>query len=866
MRHLSENCKFGASLEERLRDKLVSGLGDDRMVNRLLSEEDTLTFAKACEICLQMEQNRKDAKKLLNGDLVNKTSFVKLNKNKNEYKPYPQRKPDGERRSQFKCYRCNGTNHKPDACYFKTKNCNFCKKLGHKESVCRIKGSQGNQIQRQRRQVKHVAEDAPDTSEDDEEYQIMTVNGSNGRKIEPIMVVLDLNNNVVRMEVDTGAAATLISQNTFNKINDGKLILRSSDHKLIDYSGNRIPVEGSINLPVKYHDQEKILTAIVVTAGSDVLGRDWLSHLKLKWKELFPVKEIGSVDNNWPTRFPQIFSDTLGTYTDPKVHIAQIPGSNPVFLRERNLPLAIKSKVKHTIDEMVKEGILTPTEESQWATTIVPVLKPDGSVRVCGDYRETVNKSTACQSYPLPTLDNMLHKLAQGSIFTKLDLSQAYLQLSLDEETSKMCTINTPFGLFRVNRLPYGVSSSPAIFQRTMETLLKDVENVVVYIDDIVVYGKTVREHNETLQVVLEKLARAGLVLKKGKCKWNQDSIVFLGHIIDRDGIRPMKAKVEAIQKMRPPNNVSELRKVLGMINYYHKFLPSSAIVLEPLHKLLRKDIPWMWGEQQCNAFKKIKELLSSTTVLTHFDPRHPIVLTVDASPYGIGAILSHRKNGIEHPVGFVSRSLNSAEKNYSQTELEALAIIFGILKFQSYLFGHHFTIETDYRPLIGLFGKGYATSKIAAGRITRWCIYLNQFDFELVYKPGTQISHADTLSRFPVSEPPEKALLPSETINLIKQLETTTVTFEKIAEETKKDKCLTEVMHYTRTRWPDEISSELKPYRDRQLELSIQQGCLMWGQRVVIPTVLRDKIVKILHEGHIGIAKMKALGRSFVY
>ena len=305
-----------------------------------------------------------------------------------------------------------------------------------------------------------------------------------------------------------------------------------------------------------------------------------------------------------------------------------------------------------------------------------------------------------------------------------------------------MCTITTPFGLFRVNRLPYGVSSSPAIFQRTMEMLLKDVSNVVIYIDDMVVFGKTVQEHNETLQTVLEKLARAGLVLKKEKCKWNQDSIAFLGHIINRDGVTPMKAKVEAIQKLRAPTNVTELRTFLGMVNYYHKFIPSSAIVLEPLHKLLRKDVPWSWGAQQSRSFEKIKELLSSTKVLTHFDPRKPIILTVDASPFGIGAILSYRIDGTEHPVGYMSRSLNKAEKNYSQTELEALAIIFGILKFQSYLYGHHFTIETDHRPLVGLFGKGYATSKIAAGRITRWCIYLNQFDFELIYKPGTQISH----------------------------------------------------------------------------------------------------------------------------
>ena len=147
--------------------------------------------------------------------------------------------------------------------------------------------------------------------------------------------------------------------------------------------------------------------------------------------------------NSWPTRFLQAFSDTLGRYTGPKVHIAQLPGSNPVFLRERNLPLAIRSKVTYTIDEMVKEGILRLRRKNPWATSIVLVLKPDGSVGVCDDFKETVNESAACQSYPLPTLDNMLHKLAQGSIFTKLDLSQAYLQLSLDEETSKMYSTTT---------------------------------------------------------------------------------------------------------------------------------------------------------------------------------------------------------------------------------------------------------------------------------------------------------------------------------------------------------------------------------------------------------------------------------------
>ena len=845
IRHLSEKCKFGTSLDERLRDKLVSGLCDDKMVTRLLSEGDSLTFAKACDICLQLEQNRKDTHNLLRGETtgIHKTEFKKKSSHEPKHpQAYRQKNP---------CYRCNGSNHKPDDCYFKNKTCNACHRQGHKEAACRTKSKNRN--------VKQIS-----TASRDDEYQIMAI--SSKHKNGPIVVDLVLNGKPAQMEVDTGAATSLITEATWRNIDGASLQMKDNGPRILDYSGNAIPVLGYVDVPVELKEQSAVLPAIVVKKGScNLLGRDWLRHLQLDWKSIFKIQRPeGQID--WAERFPEVFEDKLGKYVGPKAHITQLPNTEPVFLRERSLPLAIKEKVKEAIEGMVHDGILTQTNHSRWATPIVPVVKKDGSVRICGDYRQTVNRHTACQSYPLPTLDDMLFKLAEGTRFSKLDLSQAYLQLSLDEQTSEMCTLNTPFGLYRMNRLPYGVSSSPAIFQRTMENLLKDVRNVVVYIDDIVAFGKTQREHDETVEMVLRKLADAGLILKKEKCKWNARSIVFLGHEVNEDGITPLRTKVDAIQEMRAPSDVSELKTFLGMVNYYHKFLPNPAAVLEPLHKLLRKDVLWEWKAAQRQAFGKIKELLSSSRVLTHFDPQKPLVLTVDASPHGIGAILSHRVGESENPIGYVSRSLNSAEKNYSQTELEALAIIFGVLKFQSYLYGHHFQIETDHKPLVGLFGKGYATSKIAAGRITRWCVYLNQFDYELVYKEGKKIAHADTLSRFPVSEPPMESPLPSETVHLIKKLEDSPVTFHMIAEHTKKDKYLMEIMHFTRTCWPENVSSDFKPFKDRAVELSIQEGCLMWGQRVVIPQELRKNVIAILHEGHVGIAKMKALSRCFVY
>ena len=864
LRHLSEQCKFGTNLDERLRDKLVSSLNDDKIVGRLLSEGDGLTFQRACEISLHLEQNKKDTENLLSGKEVYK--IMERNKKQKPFVGY---------QSTYICYRCNGRNHKSENCFFKEKICNACHKKGHRESACRLK-TKNNERKTvkfnknfQQQAVKQVSD--INISSDDE-YHIMTIE-SNRSTSKPIIVDVTLNGVLTHMEVDTGAAVSVITKETWKNIKtDGDTCRtkHTSDVKLTDYSGNKISTLGRVDVQVQYKSQNHTLPVTVVKDGTcNLIGRDWLRVLRLDWQEIFSVNvtnDDNSVMIDWCKKFPEVFNESLGKYVGSKVHINQLPDCRPVFMRERNLPIAIKDKVRETLDKMVEEDILTPVRSSEWATPIVPVVKKDQTIRICGDYRNTVNKCTSCDVYALPTLEGMLQQLMPAKLFSKLDLSQAYLQLVLDEESSKMCTLNTPFGLYRMNRLAYGISSSPAIFQRTVESLLKDIPRAVVYIDDILMSGRDSKELNETTEAVLRRLSEVGLVVKKEKCAWNQSSITFLGHTISEKGVSPVPAKLDAIIKMKQPTNPSELKTFLGIVNYYRKFLRDPATVLDPLHQLLKKEVPWQWNNEHETAFKDVKTMLSSWKVLTPFDPQKPLVLTADASPVGIGAVLSHQTDDGEKPIGFVSRALNSAERNYSQTEREALAIIFGVLRFQNYLYGHKFTIETDHRPLLGLFGKGYATSKIAAGRISRWCVFLNQFEYTMIYKEGTKILHADTLSRFPVSPPPSQSPLPSETINLINTFGCSPVTFKDIAEETKKDKLLMEIMHYIRTSWPNEHSLELKPFFNRKLELSIQQGCIMWGQRVVIPKSLRRQIIDIIHEGHVGISKMKALSRSFVY
>ena len=235
-----------------------------------------------------------------------------------------------------------------------------------------------------------------------------------------------------------------------------------------------------------------------------------------------------------------------------------------------------------------------------------------------------------------------------------------------------------------------------------MENLLNGIPCVIVRVDDILVRGKDDADHLSNLKAVLTRLSAAGLRLKKSKCEFLVAEEIYCGYSISGNGIQPVVDKVKAIQEAPEPQNVSQLRAFLGMLNYYHRFLPNIATTLEPLHMLLRQGTPWKWKQEQQQAFKSAKELLQSADLLIHFDPSKPLILATDASEYGVGAVLSHRlPDGGEKPIGYASRSLNSAERKYST--IETLAIVFGIKKFHQFLYGHAFTINTDHKPLESL-------------------------------------------------------------------------------------------------------------------------------------------------------------------
>ena len=628
-------------------------------------------------------------------------------------------------------------------------------------------------------------------------------------------------------------------------------------------------IVGQLNVRVQYGEQTASLVLVVVAGnGPSLFGRNWLKYIRLDWGRIASVQHKPNSLQTLLQKHKSLFNEELGTVKPYRATLHIKPDATPKFFKPRSVPFAIKDAVGQELDRLEQQGIIEKVDHSEWAAPIVVVPKKDGQFRICGDYKVTINQSLEVDQYPLPKPEELFATLANGKQFSKLDLSQAYLQLQLDESSTKYVTVNTHQGLYRYKRLPFGIASAPAIFRKLMDTTLQGLPGVICYIDDILVTGSNEEDHLRNLGEVFKRLSDHGFKLKKGKCQFLANSVEYLGHQIDHEGIRAVPSKVDAITNAPPPTNVQELRSFLGLLNYYGKFIKNLSSILHPLNALLQASQKWNWSEECSVAFKKAKEELTSSKVLTHFNPALPINMAADASAYGIGAVISHVfPDGSEKPIAFASRTLTTIEKNYAQLEKEALSLIFGVKKFHQYLYGRKFNLITDHKPLTAILGPKKGIPSLAAARLQRWAILLSAYDYEIVFKPTLTHSNADGLSRLPLPMTEATKEAPEEvSVFNVSQVHALPVTFQQVQTATRRDPLLSKVSHYVKNGWPDQISDELKPYKNREQEIGIESGCLMWGIRVIVPKSLQEKVLESLHENHPGITRMKAVARSYLW
>ena len=525
---------------------------------------------------------------------------------------------------------------------------------------------------------------------------------------------------------------------------------------------------------------------------------------------------------------------------------------------------------------MEQLDVIEPVDEpTEWCSPIVVVPKADGRVRICVDLTR-LNQAVRREVYQMPTVEETLGSLTEGSVFSKLDANSGFHQIVLNPESAKLTTFITPFGRYMFKRLPFGISSAPEHFQKRMDKELSGIEGVKCRMDDILIIGKDQAEHDKRLKQVLDRLVERKLTLNLEKCLFSQSRLQYLGQIIDSDGIRKDPSKIKAITDMAEPQNIADLRRFLGLVNHLMKFCPNLAETTKPLRDLLKKENAWVWGTAQQEAFRQLKVDMASDQVLALYDPEKETVVSSDASSFGLGAVLVQKQpSGEMRPVAYASRSMTETERRYAQIEKEALAITWALEHWAEFLIGMRFKVETDHKPLIPLFSTKLIDELPV--RIQRFRMRLMRFDFAIAHVPGKLLYTADSLSRSPqegkTQEPKSWDDLHDEVecyVNaVLVTLPASDQRLDEIRSELKSDDTLKTVMQYVQNGWPKEkrrVHGPIAKYWSKRGNISLHDGLLLRGRRIIIPPRLRADLLRRLHDGHQGITKTRANAASSVW
>lgn len=864
--HLAEHCGYGVLHDEMIRDRIVVGLRDQRLAEKLQLDSE-LTLAKAAKQARQSEAVKKQQSVIRNDVVQPEKSPVDAvyTKHPNVKKQFPNKStfrnkwgsPGGAKPPNYKhssqkanssCSRCGySPNHPRDRCPAKDKTCSKCKKRGHFMSRCL--------------NISEVVDDF----EDPEEVFLGEIGCHDSN---PWCVNVQLQDKPIKFKIDTGADVTVIPKEVQNKLKNVKL--RQPDKILNGPGQNRLEVSGMFTGELRVREKTATQQIYVVEGlRQPLLGRPAVELLGLVTR----VEELQETSTDFKAEYPELFQG-LGKIDGPKYQIKLRKDAFPFALTTpRRVPIPLLPKVKAELTRMEELGVIARVDEpSDWCAGMVVVPKPNGKVRICVDLTK-LNESVEREKHPLPAVDQTLAQLTGAKLFSKLDANSGFWQVELSEESALLTTFISPFGRYNFRRLPFGISSAPEHFQKKMTQILEGHEGVVCQTDDVLVYGRDKSEHDKRLHAVLQKLRNKGVTLNDEKCEFAKTEIKFVGHVINGDGIKPDPDRVNAIRDMNAPTDISGVRRFLGMVNQMGKFSPNLAEKTKPIRDLLSKNNLWTWDNAQEQAFIEVKQELCSSPVLALYDPNKETIVSADASSYGIGAVITQvQENGVRRPVACASRALTPTEQRYAQIEKEALALTWACDRFHDYILGLKFRLETDHKPLIPLLGSK-SLSELPP-RIQRFRMRLMRFSYDITHVPGKELYTPDTLSRSPIQErkPADENYLSDSTCfveYVIENLPATVKRLDQIRTELKSDPVCSKLMTLAMGGWPTDkaqLDELVKPYWGLRGEITMADGLLLKGDRLVIPPALRAEILEKLHEGHLGIAKCRERAKASVW
>lgn len=578
-----------------------------------------------------------------------------------------------------------------------------------------------------------------------------------------------------RALLDSGASQTILGHQALEHFEKFPAKIIQTPNCFVETAGGqRHSINGKVNLPITLEGRTKELSALVVPSLKQdiILGIDFWNAMHIvtdmyhgTWEFSKPTRKICSIQakegilsrNNLTKEqeerlkelvqqhFPEGQEQTLGL-TNLVTHSIETGDAKPIKQRYYNLSPARQKIVEEELDKMLKLKVVEPSK-SPWSSPIVLLDKPDGSYRFCVNYK-ALNSVTKPDAYPLPKVTHILDRLRDARYLTSIDIKSAFWQIPLDPNSKEKTAFTVAGkGLFHFNVLPFGLNNAPATWQRFIDNVLgADLEiNVFVYLDDVVIASSDFDTHMDILSKVLKRLKDARLTLNLAKCQFCRPELKYLGYVVDSKGLRVDPEKIDAILKIPTPSNSKEVRQFVGTASWYRRFIPDFSTKLYPLTSMMRKGRKFIWTSEAQNSFEEIRSCLIKSPIMSCPDFNRPFTIATDASNVGLGAVLSQETERGEVVIAYASRTLTRGEQKFSTTERECLGLIWAIEKFRPYVEGTRFTVITDHYSLLWLFNLRDPT-----GRLARWALRLQPYDFTIIHRKGKEHAVPDMLSRVP--------------------------------------------------------------------------------------------------------------------
>lgn len=852
---IAEHCNF-TDKNEHIRDRVVIGITDKELSEKLQLISD-LTLEQAIERARQSEQVKQQMKD--QSASVKHVESVRHSQNNAGQSQgrgkgqgrgrgrgrgnrgdsnYKHSKP-GRNDNSYNCNKCN-QRHQRDRCYAKGKQCHRCHGYNHFAVCCTSTRSSS------------VQEVYDATSDSSLFLGSVTCNDNEAAW----RINLKLCGKIVNFKIDSGADTSVMSDEVYCSLKNPPKLEPPKSTLYGPGTDSKLTCLGHFVGETTHKGKQYAFPVHVIEGKSNLLGRSAAHTLGL-------IQKVDSVETS-------VFG-SFGLLKCEPVKITLRDNATPYCLTtSRRVAFPLMSKVATELDRLENEGIIEKIHQpTDWCAPMVPVLKKNGNVRICVDLKR-LNEAVKREHYMLPNLDDVAPKLAGAKVFSKLDASSGFYQIPLHPDSCKLTTFITPMGRYCFKRVPFGITSAPEIFQRKMTELITGLEGTEAIIDDVLIYGTNREEHDKRLEAVIRRIHESGLKLNRDKCEFRKGEVEYFGHRISAEGISPTEDRVRAISEMPAPCNVAELRRVVGMINYLGRFVPDLASVISPMTDLLKSDKAWTWESPQQEAFERVKSLLTRTPVLTFYNQNCPIVVSADASSYGLGGALYQQEGDNLKPIAFCSRKLSETEIKYAQIEKECLAALWACEKFSRYLIGlDSFRLLTDHKPLVPLINT-QDLDKVPI-RCQRMLMRLRVYNLKAEHVPGKHLVVPDTLSRCPIDEVHDD--FQDEIKIYVDSVDTTRPIADKriqqITKATFNDGTLQEVINHTRYGWPthiNDVRSEIRDYFAARNDLSESRGLLLYRDRIVIPENIREEILNSLHDGHLGLTKTRAKAQSTVW